>query len=334
MIPLGWWLNGYYYLLRYESEGFNQHIKWILAVGLVIFASACFSAAQFFKTKNNKTGLAISILIYIILALYSINCTTAGQYWEQQKKTEETTISVNEKENQKELVEMYKNNIKIAEDELIILNDVKYSSIDDMSDRWYYNQTTGKVEKKQDELQARINENQAKIENILSENKISVKSEEINDSKQLYTFYANFFQGNKKNNTERVQFIFQVLLSLLIELIAQVSIYIFIKMNNTAEIKPVKIGYTKLEIEEFTRVLYKNIFDKTGKRTSAVYLLDKNSTIKMMGVGFSKNKYKHLVKLAVKNKLIVCEKGKFRPNGASIDRKAFYNNMCKSLDLI
>ena len=192
-----------------------------------------------------------------------------------------------------------------------------------MSDRWYYRNTTKSVEARQSELQTIIEDNQIKIETILSENKISAKQDTIKKSEQLYKFYSDFF---KNISSEQVQFIFQLLLSVLIELIAQVSIYLFIQMNGK-QINHSMV-FTTEEIKKFTKIIYMNIIEKKEK-----YFLNKNDIIKLMSNGFDEMKYKELIKIAKKDKLIKLEKGKLRPDSGFIDRQVFYENMCKMLKI-
>jgi hypothetical protein len=262
----------------------------------------------------------------MVLALYSINCTTAGQYWDQQTKNQEAKTDMNKKQNQQVLIDMYRENIKIAENEFSKLNDIKYSSLDDMGDRYYYKNTTKMIEDKQAELKIIISENQEKFELILSKNKISAKQDDIKQSKQLYEFYANFI--NKPGLTsEHVQFVFQILLSILIELIAQVSIYIFMQINESDKIK--QMVFTREEIKQFTRIAFKDIIDN-GKK----YFLDRDTIMQLMnGFNLDKKKYKHIIRVATKSRLIVREKKKYKPANEFIDRQIFLDNMCEKLGI-
>lgn len=324
MVPFGWFLNAYYYLLRYESEGFSVWVKYALAIGLVIFASICFIASQVFLKYKNIPWFIVSLIVYIILALYSINCTTAGQYWEQQLKNQEIKKHTNKQDNQSALYKLYKKQLERAENEFEKLDKIKYKSIDDLSDRYYYKNTTKSVEKRQTELQEQIKDYEKKIESILSENIISANQQESEQSKQLYEFYSNLI-FKSKNNTEFVQFIFQILLSILIELIAQISIYIFMQINNFSPVIKEKMIITKEDIHAFTKMIYLNIMAKKSE-----YFLDKNVVLKLMDGKFNEKKYDHLVKAALKNKLMIRDKKtkKYKPENSFIDRSCFYKNMC------
>ncbi len=221
----GWFLNAKYYYSRFISEGFDWRLALIIAITFVVFASLCFFGSYKMKEKNKKLWKRTLRIIYIMLAIYSIHCTTAGQYWDQQIKNEEVkTINI-DKENNSYWIERYEKKIQDSEKEIERLNEIRNNSIGNLSNMYYYKNTEGKVEKRIEEETIKIEQYENELRKLTNKNKVSAKKkEEITQSKTLYEFYH-------KTDPELIQFFFQVLLSIFIEAIAQVSIYIFMQLN-------------------------------------------------------------------------------------------------------
>jgi len=330
LVPAGWVLNWKYYFSRFDSEGFAGWLCVMISIILVIFASSIFAASNFFKKKKNKIWI-LFFSIYCMLAFYSINCTTAGQYWDQQIKNRESNIEHSEKDNQFYLVEEYKKKIEKAGTEYDKLNEVKNASIESLSDLYYYKNTTSKIEKQKSELKTEIKEYEIKIENILNQNKISIKEKQNKIiSRSLYEFYAVVFKITGDKKIEKIQFIFQILLSIIIELIAQISIYVFMSIsdiNHNIEVTENKTIVKQNELKHFTVLAWEGI-----TRKQSVFLTDKSTLlkhIKKLSMNFNELKYRYVIKTASRAGLIKKKHGGYIPGSNFVDSDYFYNQMCK-----
>jgi flagellar motor switch/type III secretory pathway protein FliN len=337
LVPIGWVLNCRYYHSRFQSEGFDPWLCVVIALTLVLFASYLFASAQHFRQKKNNIWI-LFFSIYCVLALYSINCTTAGQYWDQQKVNEKTTSTTTEKSNQEYQLNEYKKSKAKAEKEYEDLEKVRGASITNLDDSWTYEEEIEDIEKRKNKLKTEIKEYEKKIDELLEQNKISVIAEENKKmSKSLYQFYSNIFLGpDIKGDVpqhEKIQFIFQVLLSIIIELIAQMAIFIFMKIKYIIDRKdkPQLIiknkSLTKNELRHFTVIAYTGINKKQSKRLSS-----KNTIlhiIKPICPLFTEDKYKLIIKKAVLNNLLKADKHGLTPVSDFVDHNFFYKKMCK-----
>ena len=232
LVLSGWILNGKYYFSRYMSEGFDLWVALIVSAGLVVLSSILFSMSKKYREqKQNKSKLIIAI--WGFLAIYSINCTIAGQYWDQQVKDSQTENVITDKENTAYLTEQYQENIKELKKEYADLESQKKESIKNLEDRYDFKNTLAATEKRQKEIKAEIQVYEQKIEDIIKNNKISVKrTEDIKILKNIYSFYS-------PDNPQAIQFIFQAILSIFVELMAPLSLMFFM------DLKPTKIDDSK-----------------------------------------------------------------------------------------
>jgi hypothetical protein len=161
--------------------------------------------------KRKKTKLSKLFFIgYCVLALYSTNCTVAGQYWDQQIKKQEINTFVIDKENTFFLIKSYEEKIKNLQNEYDNLNEIRDNSLNDLSDLYNWKNTTQTLEEMKKAIKAELKEYENKLEKVLSENKVSVKNQnEIKMSKTLYIFYANIFNMKTETDDEKIQFIFK-----------------------------------------------------------------------------------------------------------------------------
>lgn len=317
LIIFGWFLNAKYYYSRFISEGFEIYISFIISISLVLFASLCFTMSKHFKKSKNIRWKYITFISYIFLAIYSINCTTAGQYADMQKINKQILLSKNEQENYLYLIKRYEKKIENAEKEYNIIEEWKEKSIDDLSDRYYYKNTTKTVEEQQRELKEEINLYETKIENLLSENKVSAKSEDIILNKSLYEFYSI-------NNSEKIQFVFQLLLSIFIELIAQISISCFIFFDNKKKI--IKHDLSENKIQKFSIHAWHEIMNSDKKSiTSKENLIQ---LIRKTCHDFSEDDYHDIINIALKKGLLRRRNGGYIPDDF-VDSNYFYREMCK-----
>jgi hypothetical protein len=330
LVPLGWFLNGKYYFSRFQSEGFDFPLSIVIAVTLIIFASFVFGCSQYFREKKSRLWV-LFFSVYIILAIYSINCTTAGQYWDQQKINQQSDTVIIDKENTAFLISLYKEKINDLKNEYKKLNTIRDNSLSDLSDLYYYKNTTKTIEDMKTEIKTELKDYETKLENLLKKNKVSAKNQDdIKMSKTLYIFY-------NENSPEKVQFIFQVILSIIIESIAQLSIFSIIKIeffntkkNEIKEIKniytPVKI--TKNELRHFCVIAWGGIEKKQSKslagKTAFMNIASK------VCHSFTEEKHSILMRKALENDLIRKENNEYFPN--FIDRDNFYHNMCEIMN--
>jgi hypothetical protein len=297
------------------------------SVILVIFASSAFTSSQFLKRKNNKIW-ALFFIVYCVLALYSINCTTAGQYWDQQIKNKEFNVEKADKENTSFLISQYEEKLIKLNEEKDNINARITASIENLSDMYYFRNTNKTAEQLKDEIENDIKEYENKLEVLLKENKVSINEKEnIKMSRSLYEFYSTFLG---LENHEKVQFVFQLLFSIIIELIAQISIYAFINIREyVKESKPEK--KEKIipgELRNFILLAWQGI-----KQKQSEYLNDKFHVIdrmKRVNPSFNENKYNIIIDLALKNKLIIKEKKELKP-AEFVDSEFFYKEMLKLL---
>lgn len=327
LVPVGWFLNWKYYFSRFESEGFGW-IKWIVSIALVIFASFVFATSQYFREKKSKLWIPFFI-VYCILAIYSINCTAAGQYWDMQKINEKTETIIIDKENTSFLISFYQEKIKELKIEYNKLNEIRNKSLDNLGDLYYYRNTTKTIEEMKNEIKTELKNYEIKLENLLKENKVSAKNQDnIKMSKTLYIFY-------NKDSPEDVQFIFQVVLSVIIESIAQMALFAFMKIKYFSEKKEIirikkpysPIEITQNELRHFAVIAWRGI-DKKQCPT----LLNKTTfmkVIKNICHTFTAEKYKLIMRTAIMKKLIKKDKNGYLPGSEFVDREFFYRKMCE-----
>ena len=333
LIPVGWFLNWKYYFSRFESEGFGW-IGLVLSIALVIFASFVFTCSQYFKQKKSEIW-KIFFIAYFILALYSINCTAAGQYWDQQKINEKISTEIIDKENTAFLISLYQEKIKELKTEYDKLNDMRNKSLKDLGDLYYYKNTTKTVEDMKNKIKKELKSYELKLENLLKENKVSAKNmNNIEMSKTLYIFYAVIF-NMEKGSEEIIQFIFQVILSFIIESIAQMALFAFMKIKYFSEkeeeteieksYSPIEI--TKNELRHFAVIAWRGI-DKKQCQT----LLNKTTFMKIIKNichTFTDEKYRFIMRIAITKRLIKKDKNGYLPGSEFVDREFFYRKMCE-----
>lgn len=326
LVPLGWILNGKYYISRFISEGFETWLSWLIAIILVVFASIIFSTSQILKKSNNKLW-GLFFIVYCILALYSINCTTAGQYWDQQIKNKEFNTEQAEKENESFLLTQYQDKIKKLQNEYDNINSRIDNTIENLDDMWNYKNTNQKAEDMKSEIKKEIKDYEIKIENILKQNKISVKeTEKVKMSKTLYIFYSTIFGLKGESPEERVQFIFQLLLSIIIELIAQLSIFAFLNIKPEPEKKKTKIEILNSELRNFSLLAWSGIKRKQTRYLTTGVILLKNM-IRHCPY-FTETKYKTIMKKALEKRLIKKDRNKgFLPASEFVDQEYFLTKL-------
>ena len=336
LVPVGWFLNWKYYFSRFESEGFGW-IGWVLSISLVIFASVLFSISQFLRMKKQKAWI-LFFVGYIVLALYSINCTAAGQYWDQQVKNQEFNTHQTEKENLSFLISQYQTKIKSLQEEYNKLNEIKDKSVDDLSDLYYYRNTSKRVEDMKAKLKIEIKQYEEKLEKILIENKVSIKQEtNTKMSKTLYIFYRIIFK-QPEGTEETIQFVFQILLSIIIESIAQLSIFSYMKIKYILEHKddkklnktiiPEKINHE--ELRHFSVNAWRGINTKQSKM-----ITDKKTLInltKRYCIHFTEKKYIQIIKKAIVNGLLKSDRKGLHP-ADFVSQDIFYSKMKKILKI-
>lgn len=333
---MGWFLNGKYYYSRFESEGFGW-IGLILSITLVIAASGFFSISEFLRRKKEKAWI-LFFAGYIILALYSINCTTAGQYWDQQTINQASNTVLIDKENNSYWINRYEEKIRIADEELNNLKKIENNSIENMSDMYYYKNTGKTVQERKKEIKEEISNYESKLKTLTDQNKTSAKNQDnIMMSKSLYVFYRERL-GKGEGFEQVVQFIFQLLLSIIIESIAQFAIFGYMKIKSILIVKetenkqikpPVKVEkINKKEIHHFTLVAFSGIVKMTSKALQPKsFIIEK---VKVMCPGFSEEKYSKIMIQAAKNKLVKIQRdNKWYPVNEFVTQDYFYKKMCE-----
>jgi hypothetical protein len=340
LIPCGWILNWKYYYSRFISEGFDW-VGLILSIVLVIFASFLFATSQYLKLK--KSGIwKLFFIGYCILALYSINCTVAGQYWDQQIKKQEINTTQIDKENTAFLINSYQKDIENLQDEYNKLNDMRNKTLNDLSDLYNWKNTTKKIEDMKAVIKIELKEVKQKLEKILIENKVSAKDKDnIIMSKTLYIFYSKFFNIKEENGDEKIQFIFQLLLSIIIESIAQLSIFAYMKIkffdqlsifktDKTVKIySPVQINKNDLRL--FATLVWRGIDTKQSKR-----LYNKTTfmnSVKKVNPHYRDDFYRTIMKTGIENKLIIHKEDGYYPASEFVNREYFIKKMSEIMNL-
>jgi len=336
LVPVGWFLNWKYYFSRFESEGFGW-IGLVLSIALVIFASYLFATSQFMRQKKQKIWI-LFFIGYCILALYSVNCTAAGQYWDQQIKNEETKTVIIDKENIEYWIEIYKKDIAKAEKEIENYQRIRNESIDNLSDMYYYKNTGKTLRQLIDEENKKIKTARSELKKLTDKNKVSAQNQDdIEMSKTLYIFYRIILK-KPEGTEETIQFIFQIILSIIIESIAQLSIFSYMKIKYISEYKKEKkiekkniAELNKTELRNFVTIAWRGITSKQTKR------LTNKDTIMSIIMNFcpffTNKKYNKIVKIAVVKNLLKTDKNGFYPASEFINQEIFYQKMQEYLNL-
>jgi len=336
LVPVGWFLNWKYYFSRFESEGFGW-IGWVLSIGLVIFASYLFATSQFMRQKKQKVWI-LFFIGYMVLALYSINCTAAGQYWDQQIKNQEIKTDKIDKENIEYWIETYKKDITKAEEEIENYQKIRNESIDNLSDMYYYKNTGKTLRQLINEENKKIDIARKKLKELTDKNKVSAKNpDDIEMSKTLYIFYRRCFK-QPEGTEETIQFVFQILLSIIIESIAQLSIFSYMKIKYILEHKddkklnktiiPEKINHE--ELRHFSVNAWRGINTKQSKM-----ITDKKTLInltKRYCIHFTEKKYIQIIKKAIVHGLLKSDKNGLHP-ADFVSQDIFYSKMKKILKI-
>jgi hypothetical protein len=310
------------------SEGFDLWIALIVSIGLVVFSSILFAMSKKYRAKKaNKAKLII--FIWAVLAVYSINCTIAGQYWDQQIKDSQTETNTTEKENTAYLAQQYQQNIEELKKESAELARQKSESIKNLSDRYDYKNTVAAVEKRQSEIKAEIKEYEKEIKKIIDGNKISLKrTEDIKILENIYSFY------NAKN-PKLIQFIFQGVLSIFIELMAPLALMFFIDLK-PKEFKIVKktitadpVSIYPETVKNFTILAFMNIENEVSKAllsTQEIHILSKKR-----GIYMTEKEIDRIYKTAEKKELVKKSGAGYIPASEYIDADYFYEKIAEGL---
>ena len=334
MVPLGWLLNYRYYWARFVSEGFEPWLCIVISITLVVFASIAFAGAKYFKADKKKVWI-LCASVYAVLAFYSINCTTAGQYADQQTKNEELNTFESEKDNTTYIITQYQKNIVASEKEIERFTTMIDNSIENLSDAYDFKNTLAITREEKEKEQDKKALLEKELNALLVENKISIAQISNREkSKSLYVFYAaliwDMSKPENKSKPEIVQFIFQVILSIIIEMIAQLSIFIFMSIGVSGEpAEEKKITIRQNELNKFAFFAFENI----NLRNPPFLNLGNDLIVRIKKVCplFTDEIYRCILRVGIKNDLIKKQGKGFIPGADYVDGNFFYQQMCNIL---
>jgi hypothetical protein len=183
------------------------------------------------KAFSKKTIGVLVLVVWFCLTLYSMVSTVAGQY-NQLTQIESTGKIKN--------VDFYKNQITAIDAQLMIFEKEKItleeelslllersSSITSTEDKYIYRNTTTKTENRMDELRKKIKNNNNEILLLIKEKATLEKSDFNNNMIDSGSVY-NYFSKIVKINPLWIQFILSLFPSIFIDVIAPVSLSLFI----------------------------------------------------------------------------------------------------------
>jgi hypothetical protein len=203
MILIGSFLEIYYYTYRFTADG----IPWWL--GIIIGAGLNLLLMLLVYWKKNS-------LMIIFLIAYSVISTSAGQTFsiiEKQKIEAEAKADPEKKRIEKE--------IELLQEERSGLSDQINGTIKTLEDRYEWQNTLGKAEKRITEIEEQIKTYNKAVEDL-------TKGETIKEN-NIYTFYENLMQGII--GKDFLKFVFHTVLSVFIALMAPTGIKIMLSSN-------------------------------------------------------------------------------------------------------
>lgn len=201
LIIFGSVLEVLYYIFRYTAEG--THISWAVIQGI----SLTILLIAFFLLGNGKSKWWF--LPAFILALYSIANTSAGQRQALINKAEEQVVQINSG-----IIIDRESTLERKKDRYDKISEMLDTSIVDFDDYWEWQNTTKKYESEQSGLLNDIEELGREI-SVLRNPVIEASS-----NMEIYIFWGDIF-GFK--NTDRIQFLMQVIFSFFIAITAPVG---------------------------------------------------------------------------------------------------------------
>jgi len=210
MILIGSFLEVYYYTFRFTADG----IPWWL--GIIIGAGLNLLLMLLVYWKKNS-------LMIIFLIAYSVISTSAGQTFsiiEKQKSEIEAKVSPEKKRIEKE--------IELLQEERAGLSGQISGTIKTLEDRYEWQNTLGKAEKRIEEIEGQIKTYNKSIEDL-------TKGQTITEN-NIYTFYESLLKGII--GKDFLKFIFHTILSVFIALMAPTGIKI---MMSGQEEKPAEL---------------------------------------------------------------------------------------------
>jgi hypothetical protein len=231
--PFALGLSGYYNVV-WLMESTPAIIAIVLGSILIAFGTLCFEAAVFLKRKKDKMFILFGIL-YTVLLIFSIMNTVASQYntyikssYEKQEKRSNTTsnqktyvgLEKNEKDTEKEQKSKEKSlaNYQNIVDKLSIEgkeNTNEYKNA-------IYNVRI--VERELNSINGELKEIRKKKETLSTKDSNAVIMN-VDDKPTVFTYLAKIFGVD---DPDFIMFIFQVIPSVVLDVISSVSLYVFL----------------------------------------------------------------------------------------------------------
>lgn len=206
LIILGSFLEIYFYVYRFTTDGLNLWLSIIIGIALTLFLSLL-------MILRGKKGIP---LLIGAVAIYSVICTSSGQSFSLSELQNNQTKEAVQEDNRAIQISEYLEEIKLLNAELDQLS--QQITITNTYNRNKYADAVEAVQSRIDKIKSEKTEIQNKINDLRSQQTIS--AEHKKETTNIYQFYHNLFGVN----AGWLQFILQTILSAFIAAMSPVSI--------------------------------------------------------------------------------------------------------------
>ena len=297
-------INFIFYLKFFANTNYDP---WVYIVISVIFTGI--TAILYYR--GFKQHKKIIVWCAALISIFSIFCSTAGQFADSQSKIN-NQIGINENINQQHT------NLDYAWKELERLNrewesleTEKRATIKTAADRYEWKNTTAKIETRQAEI---------KTEKQQYENMIFKKSE---NSQIIEQYASDIFDQISTSVKQKIviMLIFEILISIIIELVAPLALYLMTLNESKQPASKKKITPAKTKtIEDYVKEYADSRFDgiKNGVLNGRPVVIAKTR--------MSPKVYQTITKIAMNKKLIILN-GKIPKAADFVDKNQFVKAM-------
>lgn len=298
--------NFIFYLKFFNNTNYDP---WIYIVISVIFTGI--TAILYYN--GFKQHKKILVLCAVLISIFSVFCSTAGQFADSQTK-------INSQIGQHDIINQQQGNLDYAWSELERLNREwesleaeKRATIKSAADRYEWKRTTANI----DAQQIEIKKTKEKYENMIFDNPNKLQTVE----KYAADIFDQISMDVKQKIT--IMLIFEILISIIIELVAPLALYLMtlnkpVIVDKVKKIEPVK----KRTLPEWIRIYADARFignENTLKGRPAV----------ISQTGMSIQVFNKITAMALKKKLITIE-GKATKAGDFVNKEVFIKTMTEN----
>lgn len=235
-----------YFMIDTIGRTQPSFLAWLMSIVILAFGNMSLEVAVYQRQKKNKNWI-LFVATWVFIVIYSITATTSSFYTRTTAKDSTRDAEVAQNNTNRAILSTFEEQIavkdKLIEDKRIRLTNFqkileKYTdpSIEKGKE---YNNAYWAASSMENDIKKLENEKDAIVQKklkLLSENPDVMKDAELEKPKNYYAWIATIFGGRISVST--IQFIIDLLPSILLDLISSLSLYVFLFLGK----KPLDSG--------------------------------------------------------------------------------------------